>query len=72
MSGGTACNCQQRAKPVKERAWRVTQLKCNHSSFNGNRYTPSDWSAVRCLACRASWRTKAAYVFDLPLAEPAR
>jgi hypothetical protein len=39
---------------------------CNYSAFNGYHFTPSDYSAVQCLTCGASWRTKAKYVSDLP------
>ena len=65
MSGGSTCRCPERAKPVGLRRWRVLQRHCNHSAFNGRHYTPSDWSAVACGACHASWRTKAAYVHQL-------
>lgn len=55
----------------------VTARNCNHSAFNGYRWTPSDYSQVRCIApvdkhhssdgvCGHTWRTKAAYVDDLP------
>jgi len=48
--------------------WAVIQRKCNYSAFNGYRYTPSDYSAVKCFApgCGSVWRTKAAYVDELP------
>lgn len=49
------------------RLWRVTADRCNHSTFNGGRRTPSDYSALTCLACGASWRTKADYPDALPL-----
>lgn len=65
MSSGIACNCGEKRKPVKQRAWIVFARKHNHSAFNGYHYTPSDYSAVRCLNCHAHWRTKAAYVEDL-------
>lgn len=58
---GTKCSCE---KP--RRAWVVTARRCNYSAFNGNRRTPSDYSEVRCTACRARWRTKADYVDRLP------
>ena len=38
---------------------RVDQRLCNHSAFNGYRYTPSDYSALRCMGCQWPWRTKA-------------
>lgn len=57
MSMGNRCKC--RAPLV------VTQRRCNHSAFNGYKYTPSDWSEVRCTACGWSWRTKAKYVTGL-------
>ena len=66
MSGGTACHCDEREKPVRERNWRVVQRCCNHSAFNGYHYTPSEWSAIFCRSCRALWRTKADYVCLLP------
>jgi hypothetical protein len=42
--------------------WRVIDRNCNYSSFNGRRYTPSDYSLCKCLECGALWRTKAKYV----------
>lgn len=66
MSGGIACSCPEKAKPVECRRWRVLDYKCNYSKFNGRRYTPSDYSAVTCRACGAVWRTKAGYVEELP------
>jgi hypothetical protein len=52
---------------------KVIQRKCNHSAFNGYRYTPSDYSSVQCFApgCTFSIRTKARYVDDLPDATDA-
>jgi hypothetical protein len=52
--------------------WRVVQLRCNHSLFNGGRYTPSAYSEVRCIICGARWRTKAAYVDSLKLVTSAQ
>lgn len=66
MSGGTVCQCPESKKPLADRAWRVTARRCNYSAFNGYHWTPSDYSEVRCSACRVSWRTKAAYVDKLP------
>lgn len=54
-----ACSCKPRRVVVVHR-------KCNYSAFNGYRYTPSDYSLVRCAGCGATWRTKAAYVDDAP------
>jgi hypothetical protein len=62
MSVPFGCHCPERAKPVNQRKWRVTQRLCNHSAFNGYRYTPSDYSTVMCMACNAVGRTKAKYV----------
>lgn len=63
MSGGAACCCGARATAEgRERYWRIVQYRCNHSSFNGCRKTRSDYSGLRCLACGAYWRTRAAYV----------
>ncbi len=65
MSGGDACECPERRKPVEERKWLVRQFMCNHSAFNGYHWTPSDYSAINCTECGAVWRTKADYVFNL-------
>lgn len=45
--------------------WLVVQYKCNHSTFNGGRWTRSDYSEVQCQADGKRWRTKAAYVETL-------
>ncbi len=66
MSGGIACRCGERQKPARERAWVVFYRKCNYSAFSGYHRTASDYSAVRCLACGANWRSKADYVNELP------
>lgn len=62
MSSGEACNCVQRRVSLAARRWRVLQRRCNHSAFNGYRYTPSRHSSILCLFCGASWRTSAKYV----------
>lgn len=66
MSASVPCRCGERHKPLSERRWVVRHRNCNYSAFNGYHYTPSDYSAVECLECHGIWRTKAAYVFDLP------
>lgn len=48
--------------------WVVSVLRGNYSAFNGYRFTPSDYSEVRCERCGVRWRTKAAYVDTLPRA----
>ena len=65
MSGGDACKCEERKKPVKDRNWEIRQYMCNHSAFSGYHRTPSDYSGLRCKSCRAVWRTKADYVYEL-------
>lgn len=65
MSGGPSCCCEERAKPLADRQWRVIDRNCNYSKFNGSRYTPSDYSAIKCLQCGRWWRTKAKYVDSL-------
>lgn len=65
MSGGVFCRCEERNKPIEERQWVVDAYRCNHSAFNGHRYTPSAYSAVSCTVCGYGWRTKAAYVEKL-------
>ena len=66
MSGGSSCKCDERFKPIKDRAWVVIQRLCNFSAFNGYHWTPSDWSAIWCPRCQSMWRTKAKYVSLLP------
>ena len=50
-------------------AWVVVQREGNASAFNGYHWTLSDYSGLRCRTCNRWWRTKAAYVRDLPDAE---
>jgi len=69
MSGGVPCRCEERNKPIGERRWVVRDFRCNHSAFNGYHRTPSDYSAVECEACGGWWRTKANYVYSLPIRE---
>jgi hypothetical protein len=61
------CRCKHRG------CWRVTARKCNYSAFNGYRWSPSDYSEVICDVtaggCGARWRTKAAYVYEIPDAD---
>jgi hypothetical protein len=70
MSGGKICQCLTGTPKDRRRArvtaWEVTQRRCNHSSFNGNRRTSSTYSAVRCKLCYSCWRTQATYVNELP------
>ena len=50
-------------------SWAVVQYRGNASAFNGYRWQPSDYSGIRCNACGRYWRTRAAYVDDLPSQE---
>ena len=65
MSQGISCKCPESKKPVDERRWFVLQRRCNHSAFNGYRWTPSDYSSVQCHICGTVWRTKSDYVYKL-------
>lgn len=47
-------------------AWRVLVRLANYSAFNGYHRTPSEYSSVICTVDNMVWRTKAAYVKDLP------
>jgi len=67
MSESFGCKCEERRKPLAERAWVVLDYKCNHSAFSGYHHTPSDYSCVACLKCLKQGRTKAAYVASLPM-----
>jgi hypothetical protein len=55
--------CQE---PDHKAHWHVTQRKCNFSAFNGYRYSRSDYSQVRCPIDGKTWRSKGAYVDELP------
>jgi hypothetical protein len=66
MSVSFSCHCPERRKPIAERNWGVYQRYCNFSAFSGYHQTPSDYSGVVCLSCRATGRTKAAFVSALP------
>lgn len=61
MSGGAACR-----NPEHRPQWRVIARNGNFSAFNGYRWTPSDYSELKCRACGAIWRTKARYVSTIP------
>lgn len=61
MSGGKACACPEKKKPMDQRVWHVLQWRSNHSAFNGYHHTPSNYSSVQCAACGAVWRTNAPY-----------
>lgn len=54
------CRCDTRA------GWRVTVHHGNYSAFNGYKFAPSAYSEIVCDECGARWRTKAAYVEELP------
>lgn len=62
MSGACACKC---ARPVRKRCF-VIDRECNYSAFSGYHFTPSKYSCVVCRDCRSVWRTRAAYVRQLP------
>lgn len=66
MSQGNSCKCPESRKPVKERAWMVTQRNQRCSAFDGYHPMWSTYSCVRCKACHACWRTNARFVDWLP------
>lgn len=66
MSSGRMCICPKDKDHGERKNWRVIQYCCNHSAFNGYHRTFSDYSTVWCDKCRQAWRTKAAYVDELP------
>lgn len=67
MSGGRSCACPARAD---KKRWEVVQRQQNRSAFNGYHATSSDYSSIHCRACGRLWRSKAAYVRELPDARP--
>lgn len=64
---GTACRNKEH-RPF----WRVRVRNANYSAFNGYRRTPSAYSDLECGSCGGFWRTKAAYVAEIPDVEPTR
>ena len=66
MSSGRMCVCPKYKDHSERKNWQVIQYHCNHSAFNGYRRTFSDYSSVECTKCHQIWRTKAAYVDELP------
>ena len=65
MAQSFSCKCEERKKPIQDRAWVVLAYKSRCSAFDGYRTMSSDWSEVGCLRCRARGRTKARYVGKL-------
>ena len=70
MSGGTACNCEERQVPVMDRNWLVRVYKASYSTFNGRKYTKSKYSEIYCVNCHAIWRTAAKYAELLKHEDP--
>lgn len=62
LEANARCRREHRAK------WAVLQRRGNASAFNGYRWQPSAYSAVKCSepGCGRVWRTKAGYADDLP------
>lgn len=69
MSAGLSCRVPREHRTQ----WRVRTRKANYSTFNGRHYIPSAYSEIIYPPCLADptapggrWRTKAAYVDQLP------
>lgn len=58
--GGGRCSDGLAGHPLED--VRVMTRLGNYSAFNGYRFTPSDYSCLRCRACDHVWRTRAEYV----------
>jgi hypothetical protein len=61
---------QQECAREHRASWYVLQRLGNASAFNGYHWTPSAYSCCKCATCGRVWRTKAAYVADLPDSPP--
>lgn len=61
LTGCDKCAVRPENPPVM-----VTMRECNYSAFNGYHWTPSAYSAVRCVWCGSTWRTKGKYVARKP------
>jgi hypothetical protein len=72
MSGGVACACVERFKPMKDRRWVVLYRCCNYTMLSDWERVPSVCSSVSCQVCGRIWRTKAKYVRRLPDGERRR
>lgn len=59
------CQCYG-TRQERQQHWEIWIYRGNYSAFNGNRFTPSDYSQIVCTRCGSVWRTKAAYVNTLP------
>lgn len=70
--GDRAHPCEEGRKPVAHRRWVVVRRNARCSAFDGYRHKWSPYSDVQCHACGALWRTKAAYVDELPSGELRR
>jgi len=55
--------CEKCRNPLENpEAVIVTHRCARRSAFDGYQERRSDWSAVQCVWCGVSWRTKAKYV----------
>lgn len=72
-----ACECSERKRPLpsdlpagsneRPRQWFVwTPRNTSCSAFNGYRPAWSAFSWVECRVCGSAWKTKGAFVDDLP------
>lgn len=66
MSSGRSCSCKTTPKSERMKHWAVLQRNCNHSAFNGYKWTFSQYSSITCYKCKHVWRTKSDYVHTLP------
>lgn len=64
MRFSVACRCPDK-KIAQRDHWFVSRRNYHRSAFSGYRETWSAYSSVKCEACGAIWRTKAAYVSTL-------
>lgn len=60
-SKGIACKCNLK-KVEKMKNWVVVTYRGNKSAFNGYKFTPSEFSEIKCNKCGNTWRTKMNYV----------
>ena len=66
MSAHIKCSCGREKRDHSDLV--VVKRNFNRSAFNGYRYTPSDYSLVKCTrpGCFGMWRSKSRYVDTLP------
>ncbi len=65
MANHFDCKCPERSKPVRDRAWVITEYRWTSGAFSPKGGEPSDYSQVWCIECGRTGRTKSKYVEEI-------